>query len=276
MNLNPDSPEIPQSPDGRESQILSQPPVHTAASLASQETIGLDLARFAKKFEMTPSGGIADRWCVHPTGSVSNVIKHMSFDVARTLVDFLNGDIQDPGFQILAAHILEKEGYLKPEDLAKIKADWAPVAPEATGPVQTVVPGGVFPENLKVNHEVTVNRQQIADLLSTALEGGIEDWGYVAKGERQAPEKIEFQHMAQFNDPKVDYPMNGGFITIKDLEGDMGPWVLDGAAIERGIRLMASTPEGRPHFENLIQDNHDAETGDVFLQYALLGEITFG
>ena len=49
---------------------------------------------------------------------------------------------------------------------------------------------------------------------------------------------------------------------------------LDRAALERGLALMSTEQPG--HFADFVSGNEDAETGDVLLQLALLGEVVFG
>ena len=42
----------------------------------------------------------------------------------------------------------------------------------------------------------------------------------------------------------------------------------------KGSQIMANKYTW--HFDNFINDNADAETGDVFLQCSVLGDIVFG
>jgi hypothetical protein len=50
--------------------------------------------------------------------------------------------------------------------------------------------------------------------------------------------------------------------------------ILDMAAITRGLDSMAR--QYPPAFADIIRGTDDAETGDVFLQCALLGGIVYG
>ena len=79
----------------------------------------------------------------------------------------------------------------------------------------------------------------------------------------------------------------GGFRTSTHAEvnlpiGDFGPishhgeteFPLNFTTMKQGIQIMADKyPE---HFANVINENDDAETGDVFLQCCLFGEVVFG
>ena len=54
------------------------------------------------------------------------------------------------------------------------------------------------------------------------------------------------------------------------------------ASIKVGLQLMADCKDlkGKQiparHFKNIATDNEDAETADVFMQLAVMGEIVFG
>jgi hypothetical protein len=67
----------------------------------------------------------------------------------------------------------------------------------------------------------------------------------------------------------------GGWVDYEEM-GDDGPTHLrlTRATIARGLDLMAKAHPR--HFSDLISDNHDAITADVFLQLALLGELRYG
>ncbi len=121
--------------------------------------------------------------------------------------------------------------------------------------------------------EVEIDPQMVADLMVTAIEGGSNYWV--------------------------------GSITLKDNDGHPNhgqPWYSDSALYERafhievyemddmgaltevhyisqhsmqvGLNAMASKAPG--HFANVVSDQWDAETADVFLQYVVLGDIVYG
>jgi len=120
--------------------------------------------------------------------------------------------------------------------------------------------------------------ERLADLLCNALEGGSDYW-YVIK-KYNAPPALDYRYDAAQVFRHIDYPMNaGGSLVFGTNEGAIergGPtrWTLDFEAMERGLVLMA---EKYPHhFANWLTEADDAETGDVFLQLALFGELVFG
>lgn len=122
---------------------------------------------------------------------------------------------------------------------------------------------------------LNVTKERVQDLICNALEGGSNYWYSIQKFVK--PSKVEnptgFRHL--------DYPVSedGALeITVRDTgEGDdMAGKVfrLDQGACQRGLSIMA---EKYPrHFSDFLSENDDADTGDVFLQCALFGDLIFG
>lgn len=124
---------------------------------------------------------------------------------------------------------------------------------------------------IKVPTSFEIEEERIQDLLTEALEGGSNHW-YLIKEYRYPEGKtkadFEFQH--------VEVPFaEGGAIVFEDShDGKKKDYVLDRAAMEKGLTLMAS--KFGAHWNTFLQENDDAETGDVFLQLALFGEVIYG
>ena len=124
--------------------------------------------------------------------------------------------------------------------------------------------------DITVNIKQTFKEQDMKDLLCIAFEGGSNYWYFIE--EFGNPDKIEceYQH--------IDLPFSeNGYLMIKDQEDDSDEpelYRLDRKAIEKGLPIMA---EKCPwHFDNFVKDNADAETGDVYLQCCLFGDIVYG
>ena len=132
--------------------------------------------------------------------------------------------------------------------------------------------------NLSVSVVQNVPFQRIGDLIVSAFEGGSNYWMEVSKTKK--PQKVSFLYDADLGgeEPKiywpVDYPLNGGSITISDTEGDMPDRVFDLESIQRGLQVMAK--DCPRHWQTFLAENDDAETADVFLQCCLYGEIVYG
>jgi hypothetical protein len=127
------------------------------------------------------------------------------------------------------------------------------------------------------NALIEISPQRIADIMSTGLEGGYSPWlqsaywtqkpeGYVDTGITPVMTEGfycgEFRIEFTFDDPDEEE----GTFTGKKV---VGPYEL-----RIGIQLMAE--KASRHFSDWMQENDDAETGDVFLQFLILGEIVYG
>lgn len=111
---------------------------------------------------------------------------------------------------------------------------------------------------------ITVTDDAISNLLVTAFEGGINYWcGRVEIG--ATPENNEGYMSDVIN--------NGGTLFLHDVEDEDEIWELREDNLLRGIRLYMKE-QNITSIEDLM-DNHDAETADCIIQYALFGELTF-
>jgi len=144
-----------------------------------------------------------------------------------------------------------------------------------------------FTFTVPVTHEIDYAR--VADLLCCAFEGGSNYWYEIT--ERHAPAHFDFYSNADLGReagappkvyPHLDYPLNpGGHLLIKAVE-DGGytevngavEWALDLGTVKAGLLKLAE--EYPSSFSDFVNENEDAETGDVFLQLCLFGEVIFG
>lgn len=131
--------------------------------------------------------------------------------------------------------------------------------------------------SVKIEHKVSLDK--IANLICSAFEGGSNYWYEIT--EFVKPTAITFM-VDQDIDPEakpyahIDYPLNeGGAVMVRDTEDeDSEPKRLDLDSIQKGLKIMAK--KYPRHMNDLLNDNDDAETGDVFLQCCLFGEVIFG
>ena len=125
---------------------------------------------------------------------------------------------------------------------------------------------------IEVKATVRIPEQKINDMIVTAVEGGCRYWASF-----QFPKDWKEKYQNYF-----EIPMQGGEIEVSDVEADELLGVLNRATIQTGLQLMANCKDikGKQvparHFKNLATDNEDAETADVFLQLAVIGEIVYG
>jgi hypothetical protein len=124
--------------------------------------------------------------------------------------------------------------------------------------------------NITITTKVNVSQDRIASLLCTALDTGCGgSWYWIHDYKYTKATGAEYWH---------DIPLHGGSIEfdVRELEDDEPEWhTLDATTIEKGLKLMADTYPDY-HWRNFITENDDAETGDVFLQLCLFGEVIYG
>ena len=119
----------------------------------------------------------------------------------------------------------------------------------------------------------TLTDEKIQGILCSGMEGGIGYWAQIVRYEGDTT-GAEFKH--------IEMPLReGGAVILEDAEGEEeGEWRLDRAALQRGLSLLSSlTLAGKlpaRHLTNVMTDDYDAETGDVLIQLAVLGEIVYG
>ena len=129
-------------------------------------------------------------------------------------------------------------------------------------------------KKVSVVARVEFDEDRMCTLLCSALEGGSNYWYKITKFVE--PPKLEYRTDESQVFRHLDYPMNeGGAIFIKDLFGDYPqPYTLDRKRMVKGLQVMAD--KFPRHFRNFMEENDDAETGDVFLQCCIFGDVVFG
>jgi len=129
---------------------------------------------------------------------------------------------------------------------------------------------------LIVQVPIEITSENIQNLLTSAFEGGANYWVRSVNLDRSD------------NPPKpglvwwgTDEVFEGDFeatITFDDPDGDEGNGEgsakLTWESIHRGLRVMARKEPH--HFADVIRNDTDAVTGDVFMQCALLGGVVYG
>ena len=116
---------------------------------------------------------------------------------------------------------------------------------------------------------VNVTVQRVKDLLCNAIEGGSNYWvstldrkGGITRAQAEYRQDVPFVH--------------GGWLELEEQEqsGKTKTFKIDLYAIKNGLATMA---EKYPkHFADFVQENDDAETGDIFLQCICFGEAIYG
>lgn len=119
-----------------------------------------------------------------------------------------------------------------------------------------------------------ITKQDIIDLFVTALEGGSNYWYYIPKipaGVRQ----IKTETGMATSEAIGEYILRGGNIQINDAEDEeevLG--TVDMTSLLEAIDLLKS--DYTHAYENIIDEEYDADDADIFFQLAVMGEVTFG
>jgi hypothetical protein len=121
-----------------------------------------------------------------------------------------------------------------------------------------------------------ITNEQAADLLCNAFEGGSGYWAAIENFVE--PETVAMPWGEDEYHPRyISYPFSkGGAVVLTDIEDDDEPkFVLDHKAVIQGKKLMENSKYSH-HLADVLSDNADATTGDVFLQLCLFGEVVYG
>jgi hypothetical protein len=126
--------------------------------------------------------------------------------------------------------------------------------------------------------EIEVSDEMIGNLLTNAFEGGSNYWYQIVRQKKPQsnPEKWVYRSSSQTVFPHIDYPMNGGHLVIKSVEEPEGfPRFLNRKVIARGLQDLANSKDYRHHFADILKEDDDQITADVFLQFCLYGDVLY-
>ena len=123
-----------------------------------------------------------------------------------------------------------------------------------------------------VKFTVRVSNEDIDDIVSTALEGGINYWCYDAE--------VVGEYLGEYASDQIS---RGGTLKLYDAESD-DVWELDkpkllegiSKAITNGILLEYEWAKFDNEIITLDTYQVDAEVADAIIQYALFGKLVFG
>lgn len=109
-----------------------------------------------------------------------------------------------------------------------------------------------------------VTQQQIADLVVTALEGGSDDW--LGSCEPCYKFHQDYSEADRYGEDMIPRTFS--------VDEDDQTYVFNRAGIQRGLHIMSTKYPS--NFRDLFDENMDADTADVFMQCALLGDVIYG
>jgi hypothetical protein len=125
-----------------------------------------------------------------------------------------------------------------------------------------------------IESKMGITVQEMDDIISTALEGGITYWccdayPYGYKDSKKWPEGVEWTSQC----------LSRGYdITLVDAEendenGIPVEYILTVAAMIRGIQMFCDI-HGKSY--NIVCEDYDAADADCMVQYALFGKLVYG
>ena len=116
---------------------------------------------------------------------------------------------------------------------------------------------------------IAVTEQQIENTLCSALEGGSNYWCEIRGYIHQEPTRQQPYAPSYLTTPLSPF----GKLILFDKEEEKEMELTREKLIE-GVRVMAQ--KYPKHFGDMMSEEGDSTTGDVFLQCALFGEVIYG
>ena len=124
---------------------------------------------------------------------------------------------------------------------------------------------------------INITNQDISNLMVAALEGGINYW--CGKVEMKK-DKIGggYEGVSLKDEEKLEYASDiigiGGTLILTDAENPDEKWELNKEKFINGLKKTLEWGEYGCVEE--LMNNHDAETADILIQFALFNKIIFG
>lgn len=119
-----------------------------------------------------------------------------------------------------------------------------------------------------------ITKEDIINLFVTALEGGSNYWYYLPRipnGVRDIMAELDME----LTEAIGEYVLRGGIIDINDAEDEetkLG--TVDMTSLLEAIDILKN--DYTSAYENIIDEEYDADDADIFFQLAVMGEVVFG
>lgn len=132
---------------------------------------------------------------------------------------------------------------------------------------------------MSVSVSVNVPTSTVRDLLVGAVEGGSSYWGAFREDPNFTKSVTESDMSAYIESEGGEYYArydieNPNYcLRVSDIE-DGTTYNITFENFVNGLGVMANRYPR--HFKDIVAENHDAETSDVFIQCAVFGKIVFG
>jgi hypothetical protein len=131
-------------------------------------------------------------------------------------------------------------------------------------------------EREKIENRKTkkITKEDIINIFVTALEGGSNYWYYIPTIPNGVRDIMNETGLAT-SEAIGQYVLKGGYVQINDAEDEeeiLGNIDMDGL-LDAIQKIKAEYPNV---YNNIIDEDYDADDADVFFQIAVMGEVTFG
>jgi hypothetical protein len=120
---------------------------------------------------------------------------------------------------------------------------------------------------------ITVPLSRICDMVIGAMEGGSAYWCnefFPVSLPPALPEKPWYANPAVYADPTTRISVHYD----KTTDGDPGVKMLEAKDFALGLQVFAA--KYPRHLADLLDENDDATTADIFLQCVVLGDVVYG
>ena len=118
-----------------------------------------------------------------------------------------------------------------------------------------------------------MNKQRQEDMLIGAYEGGSNYWAELSEDALEIIKKYRKSGRAP-SEQMFDAIQAGESIPIEDSEEGGVIGYIDKASIKRAMTIMEV--DYPVDYANIISENDDCNTADIFFQLAVMGEVVFG
>jgi hypothetical protein len=142
-------------------------------------------------------------------------------------------------------------------------------------------------ERLRARESRTFDKEDIIDLFVTALEGGSTYWYHIKHLPKEVLYNIKERRIPT-SEAIGEHILNGGYVQFYDAEGDeyddddyqekhSDKDLLGTVDMNSILEAITIIKKDYPNvWENILDEQYDANDADIFLQLCVMGEVVFG
>jgi hypothetical protein len=142
-------------------------------------------------------------------------------------------------------------------------------------------------ERLKARESRTFGNEDIIDLFVTALEGGSNYWYHIKHLPKEVLYNIKERRIPT-SEAIGEHILNGGYVQFYDAEGDeyddddyqekhSDKDLLGTVDMDSILEAITIVKKDYPDvWENILDEQYDANDADIFLQLCVMGDVVYG